>query len=156
HCLVRSTAILLVLNTFGSTGRFGLTRSHEAFADVVDRSLPDSTLNTHVPSQRRVIGPACFQQARPPVALIGDGRAIPIHVEGSPSRRAGPSADPSRRRWDPTEPSSASRKAMGRSSRPPHSAAGRLTAERSCRGRRGPLWPYTRPKPPRRALRRRR
>ena len=39
----------LVLNSFGSTGAFGLTCSHEAPSGVVDRALPVSTLTTARP-----------------------------------------------------------------------------------------------------------
>jgi MFS family permease len=40
QCPVGSTALQLVLNSFGSTGRFGLTCSHEAPSGVVGRALP--------------------------------------------------------------------------------------------------------------------
>src|SRR5665213_2781953 len=39
QCPVGSTAFQLVLNSFGSTGRFGLTCSHEAPSGVVGRAL---------------------------------------------------------------------------------------------------------------------
>src|SRR5665213_3308729 len=39
QCPVGSTAFQLVLNSFGSTGRFGLTRSHDAPSGVVGRAL---------------------------------------------------------------------------------------------------------------------
>jgi hypothetical protein len=40
QCPVGSTALQLVLNSFGSTGRFGLTCIHEAPSGVVGRALP--------------------------------------------------------------------------------------------------------------------
>jgi hypothetical protein len=39
---LRSTAVRLVLNSFGSTGGFGLTCSQEATSRIVDRALPVS------------------------------------------------------------------------------------------------------------------
>ena len=40
QCPLGSTAFQLVLNSFGSTGRFGLTCSHEAPSGVVGRAFP--------------------------------------------------------------------------------------------------------------------